>query len=66
MGMIYTEMGEYDLAIAHCDELMELVKKSLNKSYNGAGIFQYGAQMKERAMKLKSIQEMNPVKRFQT
>ncbi len=42
MAMIYTEIGEYDLAIQNCDEMMELVKKSLNKSYNGAGIYQYG------------------------
>ena len=42
MAMIYTEIGEYDLAIQNCDQMMELVKKSLNKSYNGVGIYQYG------------------------
>ena len=42
MAMIYTEIGEYDLAIQNCDQMMELVKKSLNKSYNGVDIYQYG------------------------
>jgi hypothetical protein len=66
MAMILTEVGRYDDAVKHAEIMLELVKKNLNKNHNASGIYQYGSQIKENAIRLKELQGMNPVKRFKT
>ena len=55
MAMILSEMGQYDEAVKHCDIMLELVKKSLNKNHNASGIYQYGFQIRENALKQKEL-----------
>jgi hypothetical protein len=35
MAMIYTEIGEHDLAIQNCDEMTESIKKALIRATRG-------------------------------
>lgn len=51
MAMIYSDMGQFDNAVHHCDILLELVKKSLNKNHNASGIYAFGMQIREAALK---------------
>lgn len=55
MAMIYSDLGQYDQAVHHCDVLLELVKKSLNKNHNASSVYAFGMQIRETALKKKEL-----------
>ncbi len=55
MAMIYSDLGQYDQAVHHCDVLLELVKKSLNKNHSASSVYAFGMQIRETALKKKEL-----------
>ncbi len=62
--MIYFDKGDYQSCIVYCDLMMEEVKKSLNRNYGASSSYAYAMQIKEEAMRMKELMEMNAVNRF--